>query len=166
MKQHFSISYGFQSFHSPWMDERHVWGLNLETRAQIKRLKTCGPLVIVWGKTNIASIWEAVSARRRLLYQTNYKKIIRDILWLHFKLHKAVCFWIKPARNHGWLRIFVCIKCQVRCNLRWVSTYLSRKRPPPTKDGANKCLGEGCSIHCHKNNLKTKTRLKISRENS
>ena len=63
------------------MDVPHVWGHNSETKAQIKKLKTCGPhpLVVVSGETNIASNLKTVSARRRLLYQTNYKNIILEI---------------------------------------------------------------------------------------
>ena len=76
------------SFHLEWMS---LMFHNSETKAQIKKLKTCGPppLVIVSGETNIALIWKAVLARQYLLYQTNYKNIILEIkrcIWLswHF----------------------------------------------------------------------------------
>ena len=48
----------YQLFLSPWMDVPHVWGHNSEMKAQIKKLKTCGPppLVIVSGETNIAMV--------------------------------------------------------------------------------------------------------------
>ena len=77
------------------MDVPHVWGHNAETKAQIKKLKTCWPppLVIVSGETNIASIWRAISARRRLLSKTNYKNIILEIL--------IIAFWQKKSRKHN-----------------------------------------------------------------
>ena len=81
------------SYFSPWMDVPHVWGYNSETKARIKKLKTCGPppLVIVSAETNIVLIWKAVLARQYLLYQTNYKNIMLEIkrcIWQswHFEL--------------------------------------------------------------------------------
>ena len=32
----------YQLFLSQWMDVPHVWGLNLETKAPLKKLRTCG----------------------------------------------------------------------------------------------------------------------------
>ena len=63
------------------MDVPHVWGYNSETKARIKKLKTCGPppLVIVSAETNIVLIWKAVLACRYRLYQTSFKNLILEI---------------------------------------------------------------------------------------
>ena len=84
----------WQLFHSQYqaiqiccIDVPHVCDHNSKGSALIKKSKTCGPppLVTVSGETHIASIWKAVSARRRLLYQTNYKNIILEMLFLSYK---------------------------------------------------------------------------------
>ena len=64
------------------MDVPDVWGHNSETKAQIKKLKSCWPppVVIVSGETNIAP-WGAILARRRLLsYNQLQKYNIRDLI--------------------------------------------------------------------------------------
>ena len=95
------------------MDVPHIWGHNSETKAQIKKLKTCGPppLVIVSGETNIASIWGAASFALNQLPKYNIRDNTESLqVGLKYVWHLAGCRrvwmrlnvqWTLPRRGSG-----------------------------------------------------------------